>query len=425
MLNNQATPSRIRRSQNLALILLVVCGVINYLDRATLAVANEYIRADLGLSLGQMGLLLSAFSWSYALCQLPVGALVDKVGPRWLLGIGLVVWSLAQAAGGLVSTFGWFVIARIALGIGEAPQFPAAARVVSNWFPLRSRGTPTGIYNSASPLGVALAPLILSPLIIATSWHWAFFATGAMGLVAAVVWVALYRDPVREKMTAEERAYLEADEPGKAATKVDFAAWCALFRHRVTWGMMLGFFGSVYLNWVYLTWLPGYLRTERQMDLAYAGIAASIPFFCGFAGALVAGWASDRVARRASSPLSGRRNAVVVATLGMVVFTIPAALVDSNVVAVACISIVIFLANASSACAWSLATVAAPPSRIASLGAIQNFGGFLGGAMAPILTGYIAQTWSFVPALLTGAGIAFVGAMSYLFLVVRPIPENE
>lgn len=424
MINNQATPPRIRRSQNLALILLVVCGVINYLDRATLAVANEYIRADLGLSLGQMGLLLSAFSWSYALCQLPVGALVDKVGPRWLLGIGLVVWSLAQAAGGLVATFGWFVIARIALGIGEAPQFPAAARVVSNWFPLRSRGTPTGIYNSASPLGVALAPLILSPLIIATSWHWAFFATGAMGLVAAVVWVALYRDPDREKMSAEERAYLEEDEPRKAATKVDFAAWCALFRHRVTWGMMLGFFGSVYLNWVYLTWLPGYLRTERQMDIAYAGIAASIPFFCGFAGALVAGWASDRVARRASSPLSGRRNAVVVATLGMVVFTIPAALVDSNVVAVACISIVIFLANASSACAWSLATVAAPPSRIASLGAIQNFGGFLGGALAPILTGYIAQTWSFVPALLTGAGIAFVGAMSYLFLVVRPIPED-
>ena len=422
---NEATPPRIRRSQTLALVLLVVCGVINYLDRATLAVANEYIRADLGLSLGQMGLLLSAFSWSYALCQLPVGWLVDKVGPRWLLGMGLVVWSLAQAAGGLASTFGWFVIARIVLGIGEAPQFPAAARVVSNWFPLRSRGTPTGVYNSASPLGVALAPLLLSPLILATSWHWAFFVTGALGLVAAVVWVTLYRDPVHEKMTAAERTYLEADDASKATTKVSFAAWCALFRHRATWGMMLGFFGSVYLNWVYLTWLPGYLRTERHMDLAYAGIAASVPFFCGFAGALVAGWASDRVARAASSPLSGRRNAVVVAMLGMVVFTIPAALVESNVVAVACISIVIFLANASSACSWSLATVAAPSSRIASLGAIQNFGGFLGGALAPILTGYIAQTWSFVPALLTGAAIAFVGAMSYHFLVVRAIPEHD
>jgi sugar phosphate permease len=427
-LSNEATPPGIRRRQAISLALLVICGVINYLDRATLAVANEYIRADLGLSLGEMGVLLSAFSWSYALCQLPVGALVDKVGPRWLLGGGLVVWSLAQAAGGLAATFGWFLVVRIALGIGEAPQFPAAARVVSNWFPARSRGTPTGIFNSASPLGVALAPLCLPPLIAATSWHWAFFATGALGIVAAIAWIGLYRDPDRARLTAAGRAYLEIDEAretGTNAPAAGFAAWRALFRYRTTWGMMLGFFGSVYLNWVFLTWLPGYLRTERHMDLAHAGVAASIPFLCGFAGALVAGWASDRVARHAASPVAGRRNAVVAATLGMVAFTIPAALVESNVAAIACISIVIFLANASSACAWSLATVAAPPGSVASLGALQNFGGFLGGALAPVLTGYIAQTWSFVPALLTGAGMAFLGAMSYLFLVVRPIPEQE
>ncbi|KQQ30949.1 MFS transporter [Duganella sp. Leaf126] len=478
------TPVRIRRRQQLSLLLLVICGVINYLDRATLAVANEYIRADLGLSLGQMGLLLSAFSWSYALCQLPVGALVDRIGPRWLLGSGLVVWSLAQAAGGFAATFGYFVLARIVLGFGEAPQFPAAARVVSNWFPAHARGTPTGIYNSASPLGVALAPLILAPLIAATSWHWAFFITGAMGLIAALVWVALYRDPVPATMSADERTYLagqamdvshqvtpaaaasgfpangfpaaglpvtelsatESPAPGVPAAAVTATAftataftataftatvvtatasssWLTLFRYRVTWGMMFGFFGSVYLNWVFLTWLPGYLRTERHMDLAYAGIAASVPFLCGFAGALIAGWASDRVARTAASPVAGRRNAVVVATLGMVVFTIPAALVDNNLAAVACIAVVIFLANASSACAWSLATVAAPPGRVASLGALQNFGGFLGGALAPILTGYIAQTWSFVPALLAGAAIAFLGAMAYLLLVTGAIPE--
>lgn len=418
-----APSARIRRRQTLALVMLVVCGVINYLDRATLAVANEYIRADLGLSLGQMGVLLSAFSWSYALCQLPVGALVDRIGPRYLLGAGLVVWSLAQAAGGLASTFGWFVLARIVLGIGEAPQFPSAARVVSNWFPLRARGTPTGIFNSASPLGVALAPLCLPPLIAATSWHWAFFVTGAMGLIAALVWLALYRDPAPAALTAQERAYLEV-QAQPAERPEGGGSWWSLFRYRTTWGMMLGFFGSVYLNWVYLTWLPGYLRAERHMALAHVGIAAAIPFLCGFAGALIAGWASDRVARAATSPLTGRRNAVVVSTLGMVAFTIPAALVESNAVAVACISIVIFLANASSACAWSLATAAAPPGRIASLGALQNFGGFLGGALAPVLTGYIAQSWSFVPALLSGAAIAFLGAMSYRFLVVRPIPEH-
>lgn len=145
-------PPGIRRGQRIALALLMVSGIVNYLDRGTLAVASSAIRADLGLSLSQMGLLLSAFSWSYALCQFPVGGLVDRIGPRRLLGVGLIVWSIAQAAGGMVSTFGWFIVARIVLGIGEAPQFPSAARVVSNWFPLRARGTPTGIFNAASPL---------------------------------------------------------------------------------------------------------------------------------------------------------------------------------------------------------------------------------------------------------------------------------
>jgi MFS family permease len=421
-----AAPPRIRRQQTIAMALLIVSGVINYLDRGTLAVANELVRADMGLSMGQMGVLLSAFSWTYAICQLPIGALVDRIGPRWLLGIGLIVWSVSQAAGGFASTFGYFVVARLILGIGEAPQFPSAARVVGNWFPPASRGTPTGIFNSASPLGIALAPLVLSPLIAALNWRWAFFVTGAAGLIVAVVWIALYRDPVKSRMTAQERAYLESGvQPGKPPANVSFAEWRALFSHSATWGMLIGFFGSVYLNWVYLTWLPGYLRTARHMSLAQTGFAAAAPFFCGFLGALVAGWVSDRIASRSASPVGGRRNAMVVAMLGMVVFTIPATFVESNTVALACVSVVIFLANASSACAWSLATVVAPPSRIASLGAIQNFGGFLGGALAPLLTGYIAQAWSFVPALLTGAGIALVGAISYLFLVRKPIPERN
>lgn len=423
----RATPPRILRSQTVALVLLMVSGIINYMDRGTLAVANELIRGDLGLSLGQMGILLSAFSWSYALCQLPVGALVDRVGPRWLLGIGLVVWSIAQAAGGLASSFGYFIVARIILGIGEAPQYPSAARIVSNWFPMRSRGVPTGIFNSASPLGTALAPLCLSILIVAFNWRWAFFVTGAAGLVVAVVWIALYRDPVKSRMTEAELAYLSDDESASRAPapKLTFAEWRKLFSYGTTWGMLIGFFGSVYLNWVYLTWLPGYLRTARHMSLALTGVAASVPFFCGFLGALVAGYLSDRITKRSSSPVSGRRTSQVISMIGMVVFTVPAALVESNTIALVCISIVIFLANASSACAWSLATAAAPPSRVASLASIQNFGGFLGGALAPILTGYIAQTWSFVPALLTGAGIALIGAVAYLLLVRDAIPEYE
>lgn len=195
-----------------------------------------------------------------------------------------------------------------------------------------------------------------------------------------------------------------------------------MFRHLSTWGMMLGFGGSVYLNWIFLTWLPGYLSTERGMTIMTSGLAASIPFFFGFLGCLIAGWLSDVLNRRSGSALAGRKLPIVVTMIGMAAFTVPAALVESNVVAIACISAVIFLANASSACSWALIGAVAPPDRIATLGSLQNFGGFIGGALAPVVTGYIAQSFSFVPALLLGAAVAFAGAMSYLFLVRKPLP---
>ncbi|PKU22809.1 MFS transporter [Telmatospirillum siberiense] len=420
-----AAPPRVRRAQILSLSLLILSGVVNYMDRGTLAVASQTVAKELGLSLGQMGLLLSAFSWSYALAQLPTGGLVDRVGPRRLLAVGLALWSVAQAAGGLAANFVQLITARVFLGIGEAPQFPSAARVVSNWYPVSRRGVPTGIFNSASPLGTALAPLILTQLIIFLDWRWMFILMGGAGLVVALVWYALYRDPAEMRLDQEETAYLTSETEERTAPKVTFADWLSLFSFRTTWGMILGFFGSVYLNWVYLSWLPAYLIGERHMSLARTGVAASVPFFCGFLGCLAAGWVSDQVTRRTQgSPVKGRRIPVVVAMLGMAAFTIPAALADSNLVALACISVVIFLANAASACSWALVTAAAPPSRIASLGALQNFGGFIGGALAPIVTGFIAQSFSFVPALLTGAAISFAGAMSYLFLVTRPIPEH-
>jgi sugar phosphate permease len=164
-------PHRIRRIQRISLLMLVVCGTINYLDRGALSVANSAIRADLHISLGEMGLLLSAFAWSYALVQLPVGGLVDHVGPRVLLGVGMALWSLAQAVSGLVTSFSQFVWARIFLGIGEAPQYPTSARVVSNWFALPDRGFPTAIYNVASPLGTALTPPLLTLLMFSFNWR--------------------------------------------------------------------------------------------------------------------------------------------------------------------------------------------------------------------------------------------------------------
>lgn len=421
----EPTP-RIRRLQIVSLTLLLICGTINYLDRGSLSVANPLIRQDLGISLSQMGWLLSAFGWSYAIMQLPIGALVDRLGPRITLGVGLTFWSLAQGIGGLCTNFTQFVWARIFLGIGEAPHYPTSARVVSNWFAPRDRGVPVGVFNAASPLGTALAPLLLTFLMLTFNWRWMFVTMGVLGLVAAVVWIRVYRDPEASGLLTEHQAYLAESPSDRAAQiavqKMTFAEWCGLFAHRTTWSMILGFFGSVYLNWVFITWLPGYLEIERHMTTISTGLAAGIPFACGFVGCLVAGWFSDQLIRRGMPPIRSRKLPIVIGMVGMSLFTVPAALVQSNVVALACISMVVFLGFGASACSWALATAAAPPNRVASLGAVQNFGGYLGGALAPILTGSLAQsTHSFVPALLTGAVIAFVSAMIYLFGVRDPI----
>jgi MFS family permease len=186
--------------------------------------------------------------------------------------------------------------------------------------------------------------------------------------------------------------------------------------------MIFGFFGSVYLNWLYLTWLPSYLQIERGMDTIKSGMAAFVPFFFGFIGCLIAGWLSDWLVRRTGSLMFGRKLLTVGAMLGMAAFTLPAALVESNTIALVCISGAVFLANVASVGSWALVSAVAPPRQVASLGALQNFGGFIGGALAPIVTGYIVDiTGSFVPAMIAGAVIVTISALIYVFAVRTPI----
>jgi MFS family permease len=180
-----ATP-RVRRMQITALTLLVTSGAANYVDRATLAIGNPLIRADLHLSVADMGLLLSAFLWAYAFAQLPAGGLVDRFGPRRLLGAGILLWSIAQGLTGLCANFGHFVFGRAILGLGEAPQFPTGARVVRDWFNVRSRGLATGVFNCSSTLGTAIAAPLLTVIMLAVGWRWMFGIMGLAGVIVAI-----------------------------------------------------------------------------------------------------------------------------------------------------------------------------------------------------------------------------------------------
>ena len=417
----EATP-KLKSIQRTALAMLVVAGAVNYIDRATLAVANPLIREELGLSISQMGYLLSAFLWSYAFSQLPTGAMVDKLGPRRLLTMGLSLWSLAQLLGGLVHSFNQFFAARLLLGVGEAPQFPTGARVVRDWFNPRDRGLATGIFNCASTLGTAIALPLLTFLMLSFGWRATFVIMGVAGLLVALVWFALYRDPKSVTLTAEETAYrTEGDPPGQRS-EVTFREWRLLFRFRTTWGMILGYFGCIYLTWIYSAWLPGYLEIERHMSVKATGIAAAIPFVCGVVGGVLGGYLADVLVRRGVSPVNSRKYPAAAALLGTSACTLAAAYVTSNALAVAFISASLFLVYVTSTCAWALSSVAAPTNCTASIGAMQNFGGYLGGALAPTVTGLIVQsTGSFVLALVVGAAIGTASAASYLFIVRDPI----
>jgi MFS family permease len=413
---------RIRTTQRWAIGMLVAGGVLNYIDRATLSVANQTIQHDLGIPVAKMGVLLSAFLWAYAIAQLPIGPLIDRFGPRKLLGLGLLGWSVAQAAGGFVTGFGMFVAARFALGVGEAPLFPGGARVVRDWFNVKERGFATGLCQSASSLGNFIAVPLLTFLMLTMNWRSMFIIVGAAGVVMALIWYAIHRDPSEVNLTGQEIQYLNEGDENRSIRRPSLAEWGHLFQHRTTWGMIAGFFGNMYTLWLYTGWLPFYLEHERHMSVARVGILASIPFFFGCVGAIVGGWLCDFLTRRGWTPIGGRKLLISTALFGVAACTVATAYAPSNAAVIVLISISLFLIYIVSSASWATVPIAAPSQFTASLGSIQNFGGYLGGALAPTFTGLLVErTGSFTSALLLSAGITVTAGIVYLALVRGPI----
>jgi sugar phosphate permease len=242
----------------------------------------------------------------------------------------------------------------------------------------------------------------------------------------AAVWFVIYRNPADMALTGAENTYRTQGDPPGQRTKVTFAEWKQLFRFRTTWGMIGGYFGCIYLTWIYTAWLPGYLELDRHMSVKYTGIAAAIPFAWGVAGGVLGGYLADVLLRLGVSPMKSRKYPCAIALLGTSACTLAAAYVESNTLAIAFISASLFLVYVTSTCAWALTSVGAPTNCTASIGSMQNFGGYLGGALAPTVTGLIVQsTGSFVLALAVGAGIGVLSAASYLFMVKDPITAAD
>jgi sugar phosphate permease len=424
MMDKGGKTARVRRFQWISVVLLMAVGIVFILDRSTLAIANQNVSSDLRLSPTQMGLLLSAFSWAYAFSQLPLGMLLDRIGARIVLGAGILLWAAAQAFTGLINSLPQFLAARVCLGVGEAPIFPSGAKVIADWFNKSERGGPTGIFLASTTIGPVIAPPIITALMLSLGWRDMYIALGVFGLALSAIWYLVARDHRDVILAAEDAAYFEEDGAA-AGQKLSFADLGGLLGQRSTWGIICGFVGVIYMIWLYLTWLPVYLEHERHFSIKSVGWILSIPYIFGTLGSISSGYLADHLLKRGLTAINSRKYPICVGLLGAAAFTIPVAYTPDAIVAVGYLCVVMFFLYIASAGAWALVNVVAPRSRIATLGALQNFGGYFGGSFAPIITGWLLQdTHSFKSALMMSSAVAFAAALLYFILVRKPIEDT-
>lgn len=424
----QAQPAS--RSRYFIMVLLFVTVVINYLDRSNLSIAAPHLAQDLNIDPVHMGLILSAFGWTYAAMQIPGGWLVDKVSPRVLYPIAIALWSLATIGLGFVGSFIGLVILRLAVGALEAPAYPINNRVVTTWFPEGERATAIGFYTSGQFVGLAFLTPVLIYLQQTFGWHMVFVVTGGIGIVWAAIWYLIYREPKDFKgANAAEVALIEQggglvdlEKKNQSRAAFRWADLWAVLNKRKLWGIYIGQFCLNSTLWFFLTWFPTYLVKYRGMDFIKAGFLASVPFLAAFLGVICSGLLSDWLVRRGVS-LGMARKLPIISGLLISTCIIGANFVDTPVLIIACMAIA-FFGNGLASITWSMVSALAPARLLGLTGGMFNFIGNLASISVPIVVGLLVDGNNFAPAI-TYIGItALVGALSY-GLVVGKVERLE
>ncbi len=419
-LQTQATGKRHR-----LLAMLFVTVVITYLDRSNLSIAATAIAQDLQLDPAHMGLVFSAFGWSYALLQIPGGMLVDRTRPRLLLALVIGLWSLATILQGFASAFAMLLSLRVLLGALEAPAYPTLNRVVTTWFPDSERARAIATYTSGQYVGLAF----LTPALVLTQqhfgWQGVFFLTGAIGIAWGFVWYALYREPseasdVNEAELETIRAgggLVELGDTRRARARYTAADWRAVLGNRKLWGVYIGQIAVTSTLWFFLTWFPTYLVKYRHMDFLKAGFMAAVPFLAAFVGILTSGLLSDWMIKRGVSATVARKVPIVTGLL------LSTAIVGANYVETTSMVIlfmaIAFFGSGFSSITWVLVSSMAKKELLGLTGGMFNLMGNLSSICVPIVIGLIVRNNDFKPALVFMSGVGLVGALSYLFLVGR------
>lgn len=418
---NETLPGAAATKGRYAVLALIAAGtMINYLDRTLLSVAAPSMAAELGIGAATMGIVFSAFSWTYALAQIPGGVFLDRFGVRLTYFLSVGLWSvftmLQGAAQGLVSLLTF----RLGLGAAEAPCFPANSRVLVSWFPQRERGRANSVYSVGMYFGIAFLSPLLFWIVQSFGWRVLFMSVGALGVIFAGVWYTLYRDPHESRWANKAELDLIAEgggvATGAAATPFSWSDVAWLLKKRQILGASIGQFATNSTLVFFLTWFPTYLATERHMGWLKVGFYAVLPFIAASVGVLVGGQLSDALVKRSGSATFGRKLPIVGGLL-LSSTIVAAAFLKSDVLVIAVMSVA-FFGQGMSNLGWTLISDVAPKRLVGLTGGVFNFCTNLAGIVTPIVIGFVvASTGSFFGGLAFIGVVALIGALSYTFVV--------
>lgn len=388
---------------------------INYLDRTCLSAAAPAIMKEFHFGASEMGLIMSAFFWTYALFQIPGGWLADKIGQRIALAGSVVWWSLATIATALAKSSIGFVGARIFMGVGEATASPCNAGITAKWFPDRERARVSAIWDSGSRVGTAFAMPLVVWMLTQYGWKIPFIVSGALGLVWVAIWWWYYYDPEKHHyINKAELAYIREGQAKKeGVNNVQPMKWYQLLKYRNIQAMCVGFFMLNYSIYFFMTWFPTYLVQERGMKLMTMGWVAMIPPLVGIIAEIAGGVFSDYVYRKTGSITKARKINLVGGMLAATLIAF-AGLTDSAVISIILLSVSYGGLVFAGCAVWSLPGDVAPQNMTSVVGGLQNCVSNIGGILGPIVTGMIiSSTGSFVPALVVSGIGTLIGALAY------------
>jgi sugar phosphate permease len=396
--------------------------LITYLDRVNISTAAPEISKEFGFDKITMGVIFSAFVWAYALFQVPGGWLNDRFGGRPVLATIVAYWSAMTAATAAATGVVSFVAVRFLFGIGEAGAFPGATRAMQLWYPRQERGFVQGITHSASRFGAAIAPPIVVFIMTTLGWRSVFYICGAVGLLWSVWWYVSYRN-LPEEHGMVNRAELEhirgLDEQGnvKQAVREEKAAnvpWATLLRSPNMWAIMCAYFTYVYCLWIFLSWLPSYLVDFRHFTLLKVGIFASLPLFAGVIGDTVGGLATDWLLKKTGSTKLARRSVAIVGLLGCAMFIVPAALTDDAYLAVYGLTGAMFFLEFTIGPSWAV-PMDTGGKYSGTVSGMMNMAGNIGGALSPLVFGFLAQFGNWQAPFIVAAVLLVLGAGVWAF----------